>query len=139
MNEEKRLVGRPKKYNTAEEMEEKINEYFLSCFKPIIDKNGNVVRNPLTGQAYLEQYRPFTMSGLANALDMSRQSLLNYSNEEEFFDTIERARRKVEVYTEEKLFEKETCNGSKFSLSNNFGWTEKHELEHKVEKLEDIL
>lgn len=139
MEEEKRMVGRPKKYENAQEMQEKIDQYFVSCFKPILDKNGNPVMNPLTGDFYLQQYRPFTMSGLANALDMSRQSLLNYSKEDEFLDTIERARRKVEVYTEEKLFEKETCNGSKFSLSNNFGWTEKQEIEHKVDKLEDIL
>lgn len=139
MSEEKRIIGRPKLYNTAEEMQEKIDEYFLSCLRPMYDKNGVPVRNPITGEYYLEQYRPFTMSGLANALDMSRQSLLNYSKEEEFFDTIERARRKVEIYTEEKLFEKETCNGSKFSLSNNFGWADKQEIEHHVDKLEDIL
>ena len=137
--EEKSLVGRPKKYNSANEMQEVIDKYFLSCFRPLLDKNGNVVINPKTNEACLVQYRPFTMSGLADALDMSRQSLINYSNQEEFFDTIERAKRKVEIYTEEKLFEKETCNGSKFSLSNNFGWAEKQEIEHKIDKLEDIL
>lgn len=135
----KRIMGRPRIYNTAEEMQEKIDEYFNSCFRPVLDKDGNPIVNLLTGDFYLEQFRPFTMSGLANALDMSRQSLLNYRKEDDFFDTIERARRKVEVYTEEKLFEKETCNGSKFSLSNNFGWTEKQEIEHHVEKLEDVL
>ncbi len=137
--EERRLVGRPKKYNTAEEMQEKIDSYFLSCFKPALDKKGKVMCNPLTGNPILIQFKPFTMSGLADALDMSRQSLLNYKKNDEFFDTIERARRKVEIYTEEKLFEKETCNGSKFSLSNNFGWADKQEIEHKIEKLEDIL
>ena len=65
--------------------------------------------------------------------------LFRSKKNDEFFDTIERARRKVEIYTEEKLFEKETCNGSKFSLSNNFGWADKQEIEHKIEKLEDIL
>ena len=139
MDNEKSLIGRPKLYNTAKEMQEKIDQYFLSCFHPLFDKRGNPVINPVTGEYILEQYRPFTMSGLANALDMSRQSLINYSKDEDFFDTIERARRKVEVYTEEKLFEKETCNGSKFSLSNNFGWAEKKEIEHHVEKLEDVL
>ncbi len=137
--EERSLIGRPKLYNTAEEMQEKIDAYFLSCFRPLFDKNGNPVINPLTQKFYLEQYKPFTMSGLANALDMSRQSLLNYSKDEDFFDTIERARRKVEVYTEEKLFQKETCNGSKFSLSNNFGWSEKQEIDHHVDKLEDLI
>lgn len=130
-------IGRPKKYHNAEEMQIVIDEYFASCLK-IKWENGKPVKDALGNFVY-EYVRPPTMSGLANALDMSRQSLLNYKNEDEFFDTIERARRKVEMFTEEKLFEKETCNGSKFSLSNNFGWTEKQESTVKVNKLEDVL
>ena len=130
-------IGRPKKYHNAEEMQIVIDEYFASSLK-IKWENGKPVKDALGNFVY-EYCRPPTMSGLANALDMSRQSLLNYKNEDEFFDTIERARRKVEMFTEEKLFEKETCNGSKFSLSNNFGWTEKQESTVKVNKLEDVL
>lgn len=60
---------------------------------------------------------------------MSRQSLLNYSGKEEFFDTIMRAKRKCEVYAEEQLFDKNGVNGAKFSLANNFeGWKEKQEV-----------
>ena len=70
--EERRLVGRPKKYNTAEEMQTKIEYYFASCFKPVLDKKGNIVRNKFTGEIVYQQYRPFTMSGLADALDMSK-------------------------------------------------------------------
>lgn len=62
MSEEKRIMGRPKLYNTAEEMQKKIDEYFLSCFRPIFDKSGAPVINPLTMEYQLEQYRPFTMS-----------------------------------------------------------------------------
>lgn len=130
-------IGRPKKYHNAEEMQLIIDEYFTSCLK-IKWESGKPVRD-IAGNFVHEYCRPPTMSGLANALDMSRQSLINYKNEDEFFDTIERARRKVEMFTEEKLFEKETCNGSKFSLSNNFGWTEKQEVNAKINKLEDVL
>lgn len=93
---------------------------------------GNVVKT---------QVKPFTVSGLADALDMSRQSLLNYSEKEEFFDTIMRAKRKCEVYAEEMLFDKNSTNGAKFSLANNFeGWKEKQEVEHSGSlKLEDVL
>jgi len=137
MSEEKN-IGRPKKYHNAEEMQIIIDRYFASCMqlkwkdgKPVRDANGNLV---------YEFYRPLTMSGLADALEMSRQSLLNYKNEDEFFDTIERARRKVEMFTEEKLFDKSSCNGSKFSLSNNFGWSEKQEVTAEIKKkLEDVL
>lgn len=72
---------------------------------------------------------------------MSRQSLLNYEDKEEFFDTIMRAKRKCEVYAEEQLFNKNGVNGAKFSLANNFeGWKDKQEIEHSGSlKLEDVL
>lgn len=95
-------------------------------------KNGEVIK---------AQVKPFTISGLADALDMSRQSLLNYEGKKEFFDTITRAKRKCEVYAEEKLFDSSSVNGAKFSLANNFvGWKEKQEVEHSGSlKLEDVL
>ena len=132
-------VGRPKKYSNAEQMQCIIDEYFKSCMKrkmhasgmPVTDANGNYI---------YEFYRPPTMSGLAVALDIDRKTLLNYSKDDQFFHTILRARMKIEMFTEEKLFEKETCNGSKFSLSNNFGWSEKQEVKADVsKKLEDVL
>lgn len=134
-----RQVGRPKKYSNTEQMQCIIDEYFKSCMKkkmhpsgmPVIDANGNYI---------YEFYRPPTMSGLAVALDIDRKTLLNYSKDDQFFPTILRARMKIEMFTEEKLFEKETCNGSKFSLSNNFGWAEKQEVKADVsKKLEDVL
>ena len=59
----------------------------------------------------------------------------------QFFDTITRAKRKCEIYAEEKLFDKSGVNGAKFSLANNFeGWKEKQEIEHSgTVKLEDVL
>lgn len=136
--EEQNAVGRPLKYHNAEEMQEEIDKYFSSCMKikfhgdrPLRDANGNYI---------YEFFRPPTMSGLAVALDIDRKTLLNYSKRDQFFPTITRARMKIEMFTEEKLFEKETCNGSKFSLSNNFGWSEKTEVQANVsKKLEDVL
>lgn len=88
-----------------------------------------------TGNVVKTQIKPFTVSGLADALDMSRQSLLNYSKKEEFFDTITRAKRKCEVYAEERLYDKDGANGAKFSLANNFeGWKEKQEVNLENDK-----
>ena len=130
-------AGRPKKYNTKEELEARIKEYFDSCYRPVrvfikdtnkyinlTDENGNIIK---------EQYRPFTVTGLADALDMSRQSLLNYSKEEEFFDTITRAKRKCELYAEERLYDKDGNRGAMFSLSNNFAeWKNKQDIDANV-------
>ena len=94
-----------------------------------------------SGKVLKKQVRPFTISGLADALDMSRQSLLNYEKDDKFFDTITRAKRKCEVYTEERLFDNVGANGAKFSLINNFdGWKEKKDVEHSgTLRLEDVL
>lgn len=120
--------GRPVLYSTVEEMQKKIDDYFKSCWKAQTDKSGNIVYDTEGNIVYV-QYRPYTMAGLADALGMSRQSLLNYqSKDKKFFDTITRARRKVEVYAEEQLYNRDATNGAKFSLQNNFrGWTEKAE------------
>ena len=74
--------GRPKKYTKVEIMQQKIDKYFKDC-----DKKGE----------------PYTVTGLGLALDMSRQDLINYSNKEEFFDTIKKAKQKVENYLEKRL------------------------------------
>ena len=49
-------------------------------------------------------------------------------------DTITRARARVEQFAEECLFDKNTANGAKFSLANNFeGWKEKWEELRSIE------
>lgn len=136
---EKNLGGRPRKYTTKEEMEKKIKKYFKSCYKSVmvLDKRKNqyVALKDEKGRIVREQFKPFTITGLADALDMSRQSLLNYSNKDEFFDTISRAKRKCEMYAEERLFDKDGANGAKFSLSNNFeSWKDKKDVEVEHDK-----
>ena len=143
MEEEKNKVGRPLKFKTPEEMKEKIEEYFDSCFKPLMvydkieeryktvtDENGNIIK---------EQCRPFTISGLAYALGLSRQALLNYSERDGFVDTIMQAKQKCEIYAEERLFDRDGNRGAVFSLSNNFkGWADKQTIETTKEPVINI-
>lgn len=88
-------------------MQERINKYFANC-----DKNGY----------------PYTITGLALALDLDRKSLLNYSKEEEFFHTIKKAKQKVEEFLEMCLY-KQSVTGVIFNLKNNFGWVDKQEID----------
>ena len=120
-------AGQPKKYETVEQMQIDIDNYFKSCFIPLMDKEGNVLYNSNNEMIY-KQYRPFTISGLADALDMSRRTLLNYQKQDEFFPTIMKAKRKCEIYAEERLFDRDGVGGAKFSLINNYkDWSEKKE------------
>ena len=133
---EKHAGGRPPKYNSPEEMQERIDKYFNSCFRPIgrTTSSGEFkILKDDEGNIIYEQFKPFTITGLADALDMTRQSLLNYSENEKFFDTIMRAKRKCELYAEERLYDKDGNKGAMFSLSNNFeNWKEKQEIDANV-------
>ena len=133
--------GRPPKYRKKEEIQAKIDEYFQNCEgKILVDAHGSPVTNK-KGIVYRVKPRPPTITGLALALGFSnRQSLLNYQGKKEFFDTITRAKARVELYNEERLFDKDGCAGAKFNLSNNFeGWAEKVENTIKEPKLEDLI
>lgn len=127
-------AGRPKKYKSAKAMQREIDKYFESCegHTLTIDDPDTGEKRPVLdkyGQPVIVDARPPTVTGLALALGFSgRQSLLNYSRREEFFDTITCAKARVEEYTEMRLFDKDGANGAKFSLANNFGWSEKQEI-----------
>ncbi|MBQ4560244.1 MAG: DNA-packaging protein [Tyzzerella sp.] len=138
----KKSVGRPPKFKNKEEMQEKIDNYFKECEGEVLKNEDGSIFTDKNGMPVIVGARPLTMSGLANALGFSsRQSLLNYEGKKEFMDTIMRARARVEQYTEECLFDKNSANGAKFSLANNFeGWKEKQEVEVTEHyKLEDLL
>ena len=123
----KTKVGRPPKYNTPEEMQKIIDEYFKSCEgKAVLDDDGVPMRDKF-GYPIYDGAKPPTICGLALALGFnSRQSLLNYQDKDEFVDTITRAKSRVEEYVEGRLFDRDGVNGAKFCLINNFkGWKEK--------------
>jgi len=103
--------GRPPKYKTAEELQDRIDNYFKDCD---------------------EKEKPYTITGLGLALDMSRQDLINYSNKEEFFDTIKKAKARVENYLEERLINDSSATGIIFNLKNNYGWKDKQEVDANV-------
>lgn len=117
-------VGRPPRYKSKEEMQEKIDQYFKKCEgNPLKDENGNIIFNKFGYPVFIDR-RPPTVTGLALALGFtSRQALLNYQAKKEFVDTIARAKSRVEQYAEERLFDKDGSSGAQFSLRNNFkGW-----------------
>lgn len=114
-------MARPKKYNDVDIFEKKVKEYFEKCDN---------------------EQRPYTMSGLAFALDLDRKSLLNYSKNEKFFPTIKKAREKVEQQLEENaLMGKANATFTIFNLKNNYGWRDSVEVNNNNElsKLDELL
>lgn len=101
--------GRPKAYTDVEIMQQKIDKYFNEC-----DKNKE----------------PYTITGLALALDLDRKSINNYAKDSEFFPTIKKAKLRVENYLEKRLINDSSATGIIFNLKNNYGWTDKQEVQH---------
>lgn len=148
--------GRPLKFESVEDLEIRINQYFDDCDKLedtrvwshdeiITEKDQKLCTNCWKGErtrgcllvsGRLKLPRPYTITGLAVWLDTSRQTLLNYEIRPEFFDTLKRAKQRIEAFADESLYDKDKPTaGVKFSLSNNFdGWTEKREDTLKVQK-----
>lgn len=108
-------VGRPPKFESVEQLQNLIDAYFESCWE--INNDGKNI-----------QVRPYTITGLANALDTTRETLLDYQEKDEFSDTIKRAKSIVEQYVEEYLFTGKNQTGAIFNLKNNYkGWKDKTE------------
>lgn len=122
-----KTVGRPPKYKSKEEIEEKIDAYFKECEGEVLkDEEGKPVLNRF-GNPVIINSKPPTVTGLALALGFTtRLSLLNYQGKKEFMNTITRAKSMIEAYTEQRLFDRDGTSGAQFSLKNNFkGWNER--------------
>lgn len=98
-------AGRPLKFATPEDMQTKADEYFDLC--------------KATG-------KPLTVTGLALALDTSRETLCDYQARDEFSDTVKRLKLRVEQYAEERLYSG-PATGPIFALKN-FGWKDSQDM-----------
>lgn len=121
--------GRPQVYTNIKDIEKVIEDYFNSCKGPLIDKEGNVLKDG-NGQPIMVYIKPVTVTGLCLSLGFtSRQTLLNYQNRPDLMDAIIRAKLMCQDYAETRLYDKDGVNGAKFSLVNNFGWVDRQEIE----------
>ena len=114
--------GRAKKWQTPEELQKDIDAYFQECDNNVISvKDGK----PIT--------EPYTIEGLAIALDCTYQTLNNYEKAkgyEPFFSTIKKAKLRVQ--------KQKVVNGlvglsnptiTIFDLKNNHGYKDKQEVD----------
>lgn len=108
--------GRPLKWETVEELQVQVDKYFEDT--------------PMNH---------WTITGLALALNTDRHTLINYSDREEYFHTINKAKLMVENAYEIDLREKGHA-GNIFALKN-FGWKDKTELDATINqgKLTSLL
>jgi len=129
----KHAGGRPRRFKTVAEMSTAIEAYFVQCDKRTVQgvtKKGDVftIKKPM----------PYSMSGLAETIGISRRRLLDYNARtdeygEEFRPTITHARARVERNLEERMYDGVgSPRGHEFGLKNNFGWTDKQQQEIEI-------
>lgn len=109
------------KYSSEEELQKGIDKYFKDCDKKCL---------------------PYTMTGLADALDIDRKTLYRYGNREDYAPLIKKAKRRVERQLEENgLMGKSNPTFTIFNLKNNFGWRDSVEVNNETEltKLDELL
>ena len=113
----KSKAGQPMAYKTVEELQKKVDSFFVSDDAFLINYRDG------------EEERIFTptISGLALHLDVDRKTIVNYSHKEEYFPTIKKARARIEAHLEKKLFGN-NVTGLIFNLKNNFDWKDKSEV-----------
>lgn len=123
-------AGRPPKFNTPEEMQRCIDLYFLACKvhqSGCLEMLENLSPEDLLIINNIEDVYP-TVTGLGLALDMTRQTLIQYQENDKFTDTVKKAKQRVENAIEQRLFHN-NATGSIFNLKNNFDWRDKSESE----------
>lgn len=128
-----KYIGRPRKYETPEDMQKIIDEYFNEC-----RENGKYP----------------TVSMLAYRLNMGRQDLINYENcidldtlkncsdemRKRFMDTVKKAKQYIEGGYEDRLInDGRTPIGTIFTLKNNYNWVDKTEVEQTNKTIEISL
>jgi hypothetical protein len=109
------MAGRPPIYENVEDMQRDIDSYFKQC-----DSTG----------------RPYTVAGLALALDMTTESLMNYQKTDLFFGTVKKAKQKCETQMIERgLNGDQNATMTIFLAKCNYGYVDQPKTEtqeHRV-------
>jgi len=115
--------GRPPKYETKEQLETKIEEYFAGGYRtrPV------VIGNKKDGYK-ITQVPAITISDLVIFLGFcDRASFYDYERNPEFSNTIKKARTLIEREYEQLLVT-QSPTGAIFALKN-FGWVDKQDVD----------
>lgn len=115
-------------FESEEELQREIMDYFNSCFSFVCDENGVVEE--------VKWVRKPTLSGLAIHLGVARETIWKYGKSDRFGNTIKRAKDIITNFTEELLIEGKNIPGAINTLVNlRVGWV----ADEKTIKVEPVL
>lgn len=120
--------GTSKKWETPEELQSDIDNYFELCnnnTKTVVTKEGEIIEVP--------HPIPYTIEGLCDVLECDRATLLNYEKTkgyEPYFNTIKKAKNKIQRNKVERgLIGESNPAVTIFDLKNNHGYKDKTETD----------
>lgn len=132
--EEKRGPGKPPIIKTAEEMQDKINEYFDSCEVEYLkekDEDGHDKVVVCRGKPVVLKHNKPSVAGLAYHLGYkSRQSIYDNADKEQFSYIIERAKLWIEKELISNAMDENVPQAVAIFLLKQFGYSDKVDINH---------
>lgn len=123
--------GEKPTFTSPEQLQVEIDQYFESCYGPKFNwKTGDWVKDG-DGNIVKFQVEPFTVNGLAYWIGISTEALdkfgwgcfddLAETDEDKLYSVIlQRAKQKIALYAEKRLYDRDGVNGAKFVLDHHF-------------------
>lgn len=109
--ETKRFRWRPRKYDTPEQLDDAVDEYFNYC---------------------TENKKKITYTGLCLFIGFAGRTCLDgYMQYEGFAPSVRRAKSLVEMAYEERLNDPDVKAAAPIFALKQFGWTDRQEIDHR--------
>lgn len=124
---EKNKGGRPLIYETEEELEKVIQEYYEECKnhkKEVLSKSGEPV--------LISSPKIPTIAGLAYSIGVDRGTIYNYEHKDQFFNTIKKHRDYILYQLEDQMMNSDGNVTGKIFLAKNYGYTDKQEIDSNI-------
>lgn len=130
------------KWNSPAHLQSLVDEYFASCEGMIYNPRTSLPYMNQDGTPRIGQIKPYTVSGLACYIHIDTSSIKEYSRQQiddlgyptdedysgpQYSDIILEARKKIEAFAEERLYDRDGFNGGRFVLNCAFGWQDRME------------
>lgn len=137
--------GQKPVFASPEQLEKEVEQYFESCYGPLIDWKKHELVKDKDGNEVRVQTEPFTVAGLAYYLGIPTESLKRYAkgwndkfeDEDEMLCSgiLDRAKQVIETYAEKRLYDRDGVNGARFVLDHHFRMITRRE-EAEIEAIE---
>lgn len=150
--------GQKPTFTSPQQLQAEVDQYFESCYGPLIDWKNHKIVYDKNGEPVRVQVEPFTVAGLAYYIGIPTDmldrvtwgwfdDLDDTTDEDELCSAIlKRAKQKIAMYSEKRLYDRDGVVGAKFVLDHHFqmiGQKEaaeiealKKQTEYKMQELE---